>query len=259
MMRTIIAVYGAIIITLFAQVETNAQSNLLVGRIWRLESINEKAVNVDGATLEFDLAQGRFNGNGGCNRLSGKVKVGQNSIRFNGVAMTRRACLSPHTRDVENRYSTNLGKVRSYRIDGDNLTLFAGKNKLLTFSVAEEAKPVADQIGLDEKKWMLESIQSDKIGKVQQQPFIVFDAGKGNVGGNTGCNVFSGSYTVKGSQITITKEIATMRACVEDLTNLEQRFSDALAEVDKFDVKGNTLLLYKRDRPLLTLTGIKKD
>jgi heat shock protein HslJ len=246
-------------LTLFVQVRTNAQSNLLGGRIWRLESINGKAANVDGATLEFDLAQGRFNGNGGCNRMSGTVKVGQNSIRFNGVAMTRRACLSPEATQVENRYSTNLARVRSYRVEGDTLTFYAGKNSLLTFSAAEEAKPVADQIGLDEKKWMLDAIQKDKVGKVEQRPFIVFDSAKGTVGGNTGCNLFSGSYTIKGSQVKITKEIATMRACVEDATNLEQRFSDALAEIDKFDVKGNTLFLYKGNSPLLTFVGSRKD
>jgi heat shock protein HslJ len=191
--------------------------------------------------------------------MSGTVKVGQSSIRFNGVAMTRRACLSPEATQVENSYSTSLGRARSYRVDGDNLTLFAGKNKLLTFSAADEAKPVADQIGLDEKKWMLDSIEADKVGKVEQQPFIVFDSAKGTAGGNTGCNVFSGSFTAKGSQIKITKEIATMRACVEDLTNLEQRFSDALAEVDRFDVKGNTLFLYKQNVPLLTFIGSRKD
>jgi heat shock protein HslJ len=259
MMKRISVVYALLILSIIGQVRADAQSSLLVGRVWKLESINGKTVNAEGATLEFDLAQARFNGNGGCNRMSGNVKVRQSSIKFGSVAMTRRACVSTESMQVENRYSANLGRVRSYRVDGDKLTLYTGKTSLLTFSAEEEAKPVADQIGLDEKKWMLDSIRTDKIGKVEQQPFIVFDSAKGTVGGNTGCNVFSGSYTAKGSQVTITKEIATMRACVEDLTNLEQRFSDTLAEVDRFDVKGNTLLLYKGNVPLLMFIGIRKD
>ena len=252
-------VYAILVLTIFANVPVNAQSSLLGGRIWKLVSVDGKAVRSNGATLEFDLGQGRFNGNSGCNRMSGSVKAGQSSMRFSRVAMTRRACLSKNASNLENTYSAALNRVRSYRVDGDDLDLFAGRAKVLRFTAAEEAKPVADQIGLDEKKWMLESIRTDKLGKVEQQPFIVFDSGKGSAGGNTGCNIFSGSYTVKGSQIKITKEISTMRACVEDRTDLEQRYSDALAEVDRFDITGNTLSLYKGNTLLLTFTGSRKD
>lgn len=259
MINKLTVVYAILILTIFANLSASAQSPLLGGRVWKLVSIDGRAVKAGGATLEFDLSQGRFSGNTGCNRMTGSVKPGQSSIRFAGVAMTRKACLSKDAESVESRYSSALNRVRSYRVDGDDLVLYSGKTKVLKFTAAEEAKPVADQIGLDEMKWMLESIKTNKIGKVEQQPFIVFDSGKGTAGGNTGCNIFSGSYRVKGSQIRINKEIATMRACVEDRTNLEQRFSDALAEVDRFDVKGNTLSLYKGNALILTFAGGRKD
>jgi heat shock protein HslJ len=259
MTKKIAVVFAILILTIFANVSLSAQSPLLGGRLWKLVSVEGEAINLDRATLEFDLAQGRFNGNSGCNRISGSVNAGKSSIRFSRVAMTRRACLSKDAASVEKRFSAALNRVRTYRVEGDDLVLIAGRTKVLSFTAAEELRPVADQVRLDEKKWMLESIGTNKLGKVEQQPFIVFDSGKGTAGGNTGCNIFSGSYTAKDSRIKIDKGISTMRACVEDRTDLEQRYTDALAEADRFDVKGNTLSLYKGNSLLLKFTGSRKD
>jgi len=259
MKNKVFFVFAALIIWNFVPAPAHAQSNLLPGRTWKLQSINGNNVPGAGAVLEFDLQQGRFSGSGGCNRIFGQVKAGQSTIRFSGVGITRRACPSAEASKTESRFSSALGAVRTYRIVRDALFLYSGKTELLVFNGADDLRMVPDRVGLDEKKWVLDSIGKDRVGKVEQQPFIVFNPSEGSVGGNTGCNLFSGTYTVTGSTMKIDKGISTMRACIEDPTNLEQRFSDALEKVDRFDLRGMTLSLYNGKSLLMSFNGTKKD
>jgi heat shock protein HslJ len=243
---------------LIAQLSVSAQSSLLSGRTWTLERVNGRDVGSTKASIEFDMSAGRFSGSGGCNRISGGVATDDGTIKFTGVASTRMACISKEATTTETEFLMALRTAGTYRISGDDLFINNGTKEVLKFTAESEAKTVADHVGIDEKKWMLESFGSEKIGKVEQQPFMVFDPVKGSVGGNTGCNLFTGTYTIKGTELKITKGISTMRACVEDRTNLEQRFSDALSDVDRYEIVGNRLSLYKGETLLMNFNGVKK-
>lgn len=63
---------------------------------WILTALNESPiVSADYQTFVlFDLVQNRFSGNAGCNRMSGKVSLtnDSDSIRFSEVLTTRMAC-----------------------------------------------------------------------------------------------------------------------------------------------------------------------
>jgi len=120
-------------------------------------------------------------------------------------------------------------------------------------------KPVADQLNLEDKKWILESIANSPIPKVEEEAFISFDPVKGSAGGNTSCNVFGGNYETNGDKISITKTIATMRACIEDeRMQIERQFLDALRIANRYEVRGDKLLLYHDRKLLLTFTGRDK-
>ena len=112
---------------------------------------------------------------------------------------------------------------------------------------------------LDSRKWMLESIAGEPISSVGKDAFIVFDPVKRSAGGNTSCNVFGGSYTTKGDKLKITETISTMRACIEDeRMNIERGFLDGVRDVDRFQIKGDKLFLYRGKTELLAFTGVDK-
>jgi heat shock protein HslJ len=87
----------------------------------------------------------------------------------------------------------------------------------------------------------------------------VFDKSKNGAGGNTGCNVFGGSYEADGKKIAITEIISTMRACVEDdRMSVERELLDGLRDSNRYEIKGGKLYLYAGQRLLLTLQGEDK-
>jgi heat shock protein HslJ/uncharacterized membrane protein len=109
----------------------------LLGTAWRLENLAGADV-VDGAqaTLEFP-SEGRASGNGTCNRFNGVVTVEGDSIRFGGVAATRKACAEGLMRQEES-YFAALQDAERYETDGESLRIHAaGRPEPLVFTAIE--------------------------------------------------------------------------------------------------------------------------
>jgi heat shock protein HslJ len=113
------------------------------------------------------------------------------------------------------------------------------------------------EIRLEDKKWVLETLNGKPVEGTK--PFISFDAGKQSAGGDTGCNVFGGSYAVSGDTIRIFDTISTMRACIEDdRMDVERKFMEALQNANRFEIKNGKLLLYRKGKLLVILKGESK-
>ena len=67
----------------------------------------------------------------------------------------------------------------------------------------------------------------------------------GTVGGSSGCNQYSGTYTASGSSLTINTPLAsTMMMCAEPVMIQESAYQAALATVKAYTVSGDKLTLY---------------
>jgi len=66
-------------------------------------------------------------------------------------------------------------------------------------------------------------------------------AEQGNVGGNGGCNVYGGSYSLDGDAITFEGIFSTMMACPE--LDVEQAFFNALSSATTFTLSGDRLII----------------
>jgi heat shock protein HslJ/uncharacterized membrane protein len=106
----------------------------LWGTAWRLENLAGAAVpDSTQPTLEF-ASDGRASGNGFCNRFNGVVTVAGNSIRFDGIAATRKACAEAVMRQ-EDVYFATLRQAESFEVEGETLRIYAaGRPEPLRFA-----------------------------------------------------------------------------------------------------------------------------
>ncbi len=115
------------------------------------------------------------------------------------------------------------------------------------------------KVELESVRWVLESIKNRKTFAPIKGVFISFDTSRQSAGGNGGCNVFGGGYSVAGSRIAIRDIVSTMRACIDDGSmDTEQAFFDALRAANRFEIRNRYLFLYRGKELLLTLRGEDK-
>ena len=70
-----------------------------------------------------------FSGNGGCNSISGQLKVDNNQIKFSNIIATEMACDHLTQEQIFIQY---LEKSNKYVIQGGQITLFENNTKLMT-------------------------------------------------------------------------------------------------------------------------------
>jgi heat shock protein HslJ len=70
-----------------------------------------------------------------------------------------------------------------------------------------------------------------------------FDA-SGRISGTSGCNNYSTTYDINGSQLTISEPVAsTMMACPEPIMEQEQEYMSVLAEMASFEINNEELII----------------
>jgi heat shock protein HslJ/uncharacterized membrane protein len=132
-----------------APVETAAAlvAESLLGTAWRLEDLAGAGVlDRVQATLEF-AEQGRVGGQGSCNRFNGVVTIEDDSMRFGGIAATRRACPEAVMRQ-ETAYFAALQDAERYEREGDALRIYAKDRAapLRFVAIAASEAPAANTI-----------------------------------------------------------------------------------------------------------------
>jgi heat shock protein HslJ/uncharacterized membrane protein len=119
----------------------------LAGTAWRLEDLAGTGV-LDSVqvTLEFP-EPGRAGGLGSCNRFNGVVTLEGDSIRFGGIAATRRACPEAVMRQ-ETQYFAALQDAERFEREGETLRIFAKDRQapLRYVATAAAAGPAANTI-----------------------------------------------------------------------------------------------------------------
>ena len=236
------AIIGLLSVGVFAQ-------NALFSKRWELAEINNKRIYSSKAFLEIAPSENRFAGNAGCNRMFGEVKISGKKINFGSVGATRMFCNDRAAMKLETDFTRALERVTRFEKSGNTLKLYARNRLILRFKGASNSENSA--VKLEDKKWVLESIKNKTLPKVETEPFISFDQTKNSAGGNTGCNVFGGSYTATGAKIKVFELISTMRACIEDeRMNVEREFKNSLDKANRYEIVGEKLELFQ-DRTLL--------
>lgn len=98
-----------------------------------------------------------------------------------------------------------------------------------------------------DKKWKLTKLMGQPVSELDasaQKVFIIFESQDHRLGGNSGCNSFGGTYTLKeGNRFETSQLMSTMMAC--ENMDIEDQFMGALQKSDTYIINGNTLQITK--------------
>jgi heat shock protein HslJ len=207
----------------------------LTGTSWNLATIGADAA-APGSSLV--LAADVAGGSGGCNTFRASYTADATNLKFGPAASTMMACEDAKMKQ-ESAYLAALGTVATYKVDGTKLTLSDASGKaVLGFTAAAPASV--------EGSWDVTGYYDGKSAHVSVQAgttiTMVFDA-DGQVSGNSGCNTYSGGYSVNGNKIAVGPLMTTRMACPDDVMTQEQQFLAALAGAETWSVRGDTLEL----------------
>jgi len=236
-----------------------AQQNSLRGIRWEL--VNAYGQEAQRSIAFIEIGATRFTGNTGCNSMFGNVAIRGTRIDLSGIGMTKRMCKMMAGSIPESTFIKGLNEASRYSRVGNRLSLLNARGRtILKFRVSKVAPEPGDAgMYIEDQKWMLESIAGRQTFAPITGVFVNFDKSRQSAGGNTGCNVFGGTYRATGSTISITEIISTMRACEEGgKMQLEREFLAGLRATDKFEIRDGRLFLYRGRGLLLTLRGETK-
>lgn len=101
---------------------------------------------------------------------------------------------------------------------------------------SEEAMPLAGTM------WLLTDLDGEAVPpEITVTAMFMED---GSLGGSSGCNNYSTSYTVEGQSLTIDPMIAsTMMMCPEPVMQVESAYTTALINVATYEISGDALVL----------------
>lgn len=93
--------------------------------------------------------------------------------------------------------------------------------------------------------WTVEALAGEPVPDNVQVTLEFLDGGR--IAGSSGCNRYTGGYTLTGEGLEIGRLAGTLMACPEPQMETEQRFTAVLAEVVRFERDGDTLALVTGD------------
>lgn len=108
--------------------DTSSDEHKLENTQWTLASFGAVAAPapvIEGATISLKFGtDNQATGTGGCNSYGGEYRAQGESLSFNKLISTRRACADENRMRQEQRYFTALTSARRFTLAGDHLTIF---------------------------------------------------------------------------------------------------------------------------------------
>jgi len=105
------------------------------GASWKLESYLSSEENIISPMPETKLTivfdKEKASGTSGCNSFFSSYEVKGNSIKFGPIGSTLMYCTNPEVMDQEQTYFMRLGSIKSYKIEGNKLSLIDGNNRVV--------------------------------------------------------------------------------------------------------------------------------
>jgi heat shock protein HslJ len=214
----------------------------LAGTLWALQQLAVDATLTDvpsdvAATLF--LQDGQASGDAGCNTFSGDYSIDGDALTFGPMMSTMMICEGEKA-STEAAYLAGFPLVASYSLDGEALSLLDGGGDPVMTYAAVAAQPIAGS-------WVVTSYEADRNDTAPPIAGSLLTAvfgADGTIEGDSGCNHFSGPYTIDGDGIAIGPLASTLVACASsELQDQEAQYLALLTASDKWSQDGGGLEL----------------
>ncbi|SHI87681.1 META domain-containing protein [Mesonia phycicola] len=125
-----------------------------------------------------------------------------------------------------------------------------------TVEVVEETQPKVEKNirPLESGEYFTLSIGETSAEKYK--PHFNLNVEENRISGFSGCNNFSGSFTMEDGNISFDKMVSTKKMCAEGM-EFESQFLKSLEETEKFNYKGYTIQFLNEDDEVLMKFKIK--
>jgi heat shock protein HslJ len=215
----------------------------LEGVTWTLSDKTDLGVPLGDVDVTARFLAGQVGGTSGCNQYRGTyVRNGDQLTIQPNVASTLIACPAPQSA-VEAAYLKVLPTVATYAINDTTLTLSnaAGKVVLVYDHIAGEQILAGD--------WEVTALRiPNAISSPVPGSTLTMSFKDGQVSGSSGCNTYSGSYTVNGDQLTFGPMATTRKACADQaVSDQETAFLAALEATASFSGTKSAVTLLAAD------------
>ena len=116
---------------------------------------------------------------------------------------------------------------------------------------ATTSTPIPD-VSLANTYWKLAEIDGHPatLGAGERELNMVLVSDGATVRGFSGCNHFTGGYSLNENRLTLTSLASTNMACIKGMDQ-ERRYLDALGKVVRFIISGDSLALFSGDEMLI--------
>ena len=241
-----------------------ATTSDLAGTSWTLTTLGGKAGPPDPVITANFNEDGSLTGSAGCNFYMTTYKVSGNTIAVGQLASTMMACPEPIMAQ-EAAYLKALEQARTYKIDGQQLTLFdAGGKALATF--APQSSSLANT------SWDVVSYNNGKQAVVSVMLGTELTANfsaDGMLSGHAGCNEYNAGYKTDGKQIAIGPAASTRMMCAqpEGVMEQESQYLAALQSAATYRIDGTKMEMrtadgalaasFQRAKPAAAATGLQ--
>ena len=222
---------------------SDTAANPLTNRKWVLEHYGPSdqpiapiAKTTITATFQPD---GKLGGSSGCNTYFATYTVDGQRLIIDQPGRTEMGCAEPVMRQ-ENAFLEALIMVESFKIDGDTL-LITYQGGQLQFTALQ---PPADLPLLDTPWQLTTFVQAHTAASTIAGRQITMQLAAGMARGTSGCNQYSGRYTVEGQTLTVSQIIQTKMACPDPgVMQQEAQYLAALQATTSWSIKGRQLVL----------------
>ena len=203
-----------------------ATGGTLDGTGWQLKTydVSGTATNVpEGVVVDARFADGKVVGFAGCNTYTAPATIADAKLTVGPAATTMKAC-EPDVTAVETAYLANLALSATFTATADALTIYGADGKQLLTYAAAAANPLLGEWIVTGYNNGQEAVTSPIDGTELTATFTP----DGQVGGNAGCNTYTGGYKLDGTSLTAGPLASTMMACEQDVMDQETAFLAAL-------------------------------
>ena len=131
---------------------------------------------------------------------------------------------------------------------------FLNSSLLLIILLLSACNCISPTDPLDGTSWRVSAIHDSPV---LEKPILSVEFKDGTVGGSSGCNSYSGEYTIRGINISIESIAMTLMACM-DMAVMEQEstFLENLQNAQTFTLSENQLVIFSAGGKSLVLTKL---